>query len=87
MVVLDMEASSGLEITSADALSELHQDLSSQGIELWLARVHGDVNAVLDKSSLIDSIGAEHIYQTVHLAVDEFEKVYAGPDNVESGEQ
>ena len=46
-------------------LAALHRELREQGVELWLANVHGGVGRMLDRSGLADHIGEAHIYRTI----------------------
>ena len=72
VVVLDMESSGRMDITSVDALADLQQDLATNSTQLWLARVHTQTRPILEDSSLAEAIGAEHFYATVQDAVNAF---------------
>ena len=69
VVVLDLGMSLGLGVIGVDKLTQLHADLSQDGIELRLANVHADVAAILERSGLVDKIGRERIYRTLNDAV------------------
>lgn len=74
VVILDLEASSGLDVTSLDAMAELQQDLAAVDMQLWLARVHDRVGPALERSNLVEAIGSDHIYPTVHDAANAFRR-------------
>jgi MFS superfamily sulfate permease-like transporter len=57
LVVLDMEASSSLDVAGADALSELATQLEQQGLALRLAQTVGPVRDVLRASDAADKVG------------------------------
>jgi MFS superfamily sulfate permease-like transporter len=71
-VLLDLEASDDLDVTSADALAELADELEAQGIELHLARVHVPALEMLHRIGLVERIGEAHIHHTVPQGVEAF---------------
>jgi high affinity sulfate transporter 1 len=69
VVILDMERTPQLDVTSIDALAELKNDLETMGVELWLARTMGELlDNTLQRSGLEKLIGSDHIFATVHEA-------------------
>lgn len=60
-VVLDLEATTDLDVPGADALAELSEDLEGRGVRLMLARVHAEVRALLDRSDATAKIGNENL--------------------------
>ena len=72
VVVLDMESSGRMDITSVDALADLQQDLAIDSTQLWLARVHDRALPILEQSKFTDAIGSDHIYSSVHDATNAF---------------
>lgn len=74
--VLNTEAIAEIDITAADMLVELHQELSNQGIVFALARVKQDLYSQLKRSGLRDLIGNERIYPTLKTAIRGFEDRY-----------
>jgi hypothetical protein len=64
-VLLDLELTNEIEVPSPDMLKELHNDLKAAGVQLMLARVHPAVRAMLDRSGVIENIGAELVYGRV----------------------
>lgn len=73
-LVLNTEAIAEIDITAADMLEELRRELAASGITLALARVKQDLYGQLKRSGLLDKIGPEHIYLTLHTALAGFEK-------------
>jgi MFS superfamily sulfate permease-like transporter len=67
-----MGGSPEVDLSSIDALTSLHRDLERDGIALWLAEVRAKARDLLDKSGVIETIGAEQVYPTVHAAKDEY---------------
>jgi MFS superfamily sulfate permease-like transporter len=71
-VLLDLETSSGLDVSSADMLAELADELKAMNIALALARVRTPVLTMLTRTGLTDTIGKERIYPSVEAGVEEF---------------
>ena len=71
--VVNTEAIIEIDITAADILEELRQELVKKGIIFGLAKVKQELYAQLRKSGLVDRIGTEHIYLTIHEAIAAFE--------------
>jgi hypothetical protein len=43
-------------------LVELKEELEAAGVRLWLARLHGPVHDLLERSGALQKIGEENIY-------------------------
>jgi SulP family sulfate permease len=71
--VVNTEAIIEIDITAADILEELREELAKKSIVFGLMRVKRDLYAQLKKSGLVDRIGTEHIYLTIHEAIAAFE--------------
>lgn len=70
--VLDAEAIGELDVTAADMLAELHDELAARGITLAMARVKQDLLIQLKRAGLLEKIGARQIYFTLHTAIARF---------------
>ncbi len=68
-LVLDLEATSQLDTTSADMLEHLHGELATQEVRLYLARVIHPVSQVLAQSGFLDVLGDEHIWHSISQCV------------------
>ena len=73
-LVLNVEAIAEIDITAADMWLELYDELQAQGITLALARVKQDLYAQLQRSGLLERVGAEHIYFTLPSAIEGFQQ-------------
>lgn len=71
--VLNTEAIVEVDITAIDGLSELVDELGAQGITFAMARVKQNLYAQLKRSGLLQKIGHDHIYLTLHTAIAGFE--------------
>ena len=74
-VLLDMETSSALDVSTADMLAELADDLSATGVELALARVRTPVRDLLERSGFTDATGFKYprqLYASVEAGVEAY---------------
>lgn len=69
-VILDIGATSDLDVTTADMLLELLRALGELGVSLSLAQVKGQVRDRMRRVALMDAIGANHVFLSVPLAVE-----------------
>ncbi len=68
-VLVDAESMHGLDITAAEMLQELRNELSEANIAVLMARVHGQVRDMMDRAGLTESIGVEHLFPSVRAGV------------------
>ena len=68
-VVMDIGATSDLDVATTDMLSALHADLGDSAIELRLAQVRGSVRDRMRRTGLMTIIGEDHIYLSDEAAV------------------
>ena len=73
-LVLNTEAIVEIDITAADAVHTLCDELDTRGVVLALARVKQDLLHDLRHSGLADRISADRIFPTLPTAVAAFEK-------------
>jgi sulfate permease, SulP family len=71
-LLLNMEAIVELDVTAADTLHALCDELDRRGIVPALARVKQDLLTDLRSSGLRDRIGDDRIFPTLPTAVDAF---------------
>jgi high affinity sulfate transporter 1 len=72
--VLNTDAVLEIDITAVDMLKDLHRELIERNITLAMARVKQDLYWQLQKAGLIEAIGAERIYPTLHRAIEAFQQ-------------
>ena len=61
-VLLDLGATTDLDVPSADTLGEFAEDLHSQNVRLMLTRVITPVRQMLEKAGAMDKINPKDIY-------------------------
>jgi SulP family sulfate permease len=70
--VLNVEANVEIDITAADGLRELAQELADRGIHLGLARVKNDMYEPLNRAGVIDVIGKDMLFATLPVAEESY---------------
>lgn len=68
-VVLDLEATNQLDVTTADGLLALMRALRGEGVELYLVRVFGDVRRVLERSEFLTELGEDRVWHSISAGV------------------
>jgi SulP family sulfate permease len=81
-LVIDAQAISDLDVTAAQRLTELYQELTDLGIEIKIADSPRPFREQLTKVGLSSKVGSEHFYVSVKKAVESFERRKA----IEAGE-
>jgi len=76
-LVVVADAISDIDITAADTLASLHQELTQQGIELWFAGLKGQVHDRLQAYGTLDLIGHDVFSPTVGSAVNRYRASHA----------
>ncbi len=71
-LLLNAEAIVEIDLTSADALGELHDELERRGILLALARVKQDLRIQLERIGLDAHIGPDRLFATLPVALEAF---------------
>jgi sulfate permease, SulP family len=71
-LVIDAEAIPNIDYTAAQILRHLHTYLQRRGIDLGLARVAASLRSDLVSHQLVDLIGEERIFPTLHDALAGF---------------
>jgi MFS superfamily sulfate permease-like transporter len=70
VVVLDLSASTDLDVAATDALVELLTDLRARGIELRLAHARAGVRDRMRQTGFLAQLGEDHVFPSTQQAVD-----------------
>lgn len=73
-VVVDAEAMTHVDYTSARVVKQLKSNLTAAGIELAFARVPWDLRSDFDRHHLTELIGTTRIFSRLHDAIAAFEQ-------------
>ena len=73
-LLLNAEAIVEIDLTAADALGDLNDELERRGIVLALARVKQDLRTQLERIGLVTHIGQDRLFATLPVALDAFER-------------
>ena len=69
-VVLDAETTPFVDVTAAEMLAGLADELEREGVELLLARDVGQVRDVLRRSGAAGALGVHGVFRSVSAAVE-----------------
>ena len=72
--VLNAEVIAEIDITAADMLMELYDELAARQITMAMARVKQDLYAQLRRSGLLAQIGTDQIFFTLPSAIEGFQQ-------------
>lgn len=75
-VVVAAEPVTDIDLTAADAVSELDQELHEAGMDLCFAEVKGPVKDLLKQYGLFATLGTENFFPTIGEAVDGYLAVH-----------
>lgn len=71
-IVVAAEPVTDVDITAADVLAELEEELGRAGIALCFAQMKGPVKDHLKRYGLFNKLGMEHFFPTIGQAVDHY---------------
>ena len=84
-VLINLEASPEIDVTSLELLEQLRSELEGSGITLYLARVADRVRDLFDRSGFTERVGPSRIFPGIDSAVDAFLKQGAPRDEARAG--
>ena len=73
-VILNCEAITDIDVTAADMLEQLDQQLNSRGINIVFVEMHGNVQDTLDRYGLFATLTREHVYPSMDMAMREIDR-------------
>jgi SulP family sulfate permease len=75
-LVLDLEATNQMDVTSLDALADILQALRDRHVDLYLVRVMSPVRRALKRSGLMAEIGEDHLWHSISQGVREARRTH-----------
>jgi hypothetical protein len=61
-----------LDVTGAEEIMSLHEQLHAVDVDLWLVRLHGEAQSTAEKAGVIAAIGADNVLPTIRVAGQAF---------------
>jgi len=80
LLVIDCEEMSDLDVTGAEEMLGLYEELTEAGVELWLTRLHGAALVTAERAGVIEAVGNHRVYYTVRASEDAFLRRFGGKD-------
>jgi high affinity sulfate transporter 1 len=69
-VILTLEASPEIDVTSLDMLEQLRSELKESGVDLAFARVQEPVRDLFRRSGFMERVGESNVFWSLHAAID-----------------
>jgi sulfate permease, SulP family len=73
-VLVDMQAVTDIDVTAAEAISRLKEELGQRGIALKIARANRPLRERLQRIGLGEHLAGENLFPSVHAAVAAFRR-------------
>jgi high affinity sulfate transporter 1 len=71
-LILDGSTINLVDVTGAEMLDSLTQELSANGVRFGLANVRREVRTILERAGVLKRIGADWVFETLNSASDAF---------------
>ena len=88
-VVLQCEAITDVDVTAAEMLRQLDEELNADGIHLAFAELRGRLQDLILRYGLLETLDREHFYPTLDVAIEAVKREMsrsAGPDDRKAGD-
>ncbi len=85
LLVVDCEQMADMDVTGAEEIMSLHEELQEADVELWLARLHGAALVTAEKAGVIAAIGEDHVMPTIRSAGQTFRTQQSDTDETFEG--
>lgn len=72
VLLIDLSAVPDLEYTALNLLADFEEELSEQGVVLWLAALNPVPLTIIQQSSLGERMGSERLFFNLHQAVETY---------------
>jgi SulP family sulfate permease len=78
-VLVDVQAVTEIDVTGAEAVHRLAEDLARRGIALTFARANRPLREAVDRIGLGEQLGDERLFPSVHAAIEAFRRQGSPP--------
>ncbi len=72
LLVVDCEQMADMDVTGAEEIVALFEELQASDVDMWLVRLHGDARITAEKAGVLDAVGDERVIPTVRSAALRF---------------
>jgi high affinity sulfate transporter 1 len=86
LLVVDCEQMADLDVTGAEEIISLHEQLHAADVDLWLVRLHGDAQITAEKAGVIAAIGVDNVFPTIRVAGQAFRARTSNSDDGSVGD-
>lgn len=76
LLLVDCEQMADMDVSGAEAITSLLEELRDADVELWLTRLHGDALITAEKAGVTEALGPDRVVPTVRAAADLFRTRY-----------
>jgi high affinity sulfate transporter 1 len=76
VLIIDCEQIADLDVSGAEEIVSLFDELRDADVEMWLTRLHGDAMVTAEKAGVIDELGEDRVLPTVRAAGEVFRTRY-----------
>ncbi len=73
-VLVDVQAVTEIDVSGAEVVQQLAEDLAAQGVDLRFARANRPLRAVVERIGLDEHLRKEWLFPSVHAAVEAFRR-------------
>jgi sulfate permease, SulP family len=77
--LLDAQAITDIDVTAAEAIHALHQELQARGIALKIAHANLPLRSILERIGLASELKEDSFFSSVHACVAAFQSRSANP--------
>jgi SulP family sulfate permease len=72
--LIDVQAVWEVDVTAAEALTRLADELAQNGMSLWIARANRPLREILSRIGLEEKLGIGAFHPSVHAAIEVFQR-------------
>jgi high affinity sulfate transporter 1 len=76
LLIVDCEQVADLDVSGAEEIVSLFEELQDADVDMWLTRLHGDALITAQKAGVIDALGEDRVVPTVRAAGEMFRDRY-----------
>lgn len=75
ILLVDCEQMSDIDMTGAAALIQLTEELAQVGVQVWLARLHGEAYDTAERAGVFEVVGRDNVHVSLRGAADAYQRL------------